>query len=456
MEFVHQPYGQPRLGEYLSAHLADLQWTHFRAAVAFAKRSGVNQLRAGLEAFRDRGGVAVVTVGIDMFGTSREALDILRQSLTDGGLRVYHNAGSSTFHPKIYLFKNATHADVIIGSGNLTAGGLFTNYEASLAVALNLTDVQDTAFLTAVEQILNTWSEPAPNRCYVLTAEFLAQLVAANLVRTEIQIAIAQQAAAAAAATTAAANPNGPATAGTTGSGLALFSSSSVPSAPIIVSVIPAQSTQATSTSTPASPASAATPISISTNEVELDELDTPVTSVDISGISGSLIIPMQAGGFSNFVMTLQTTDVGVGQTTAGTSRRSPEVFIPLAALDSNPTFWGFPLLFVDDVQWNAANPSYRRQGVGKMDRAAVPMRIGTIASVNMFFNPRKGDFRLRHESMRSAGNVGDLMLIRLADPSNGFNYDVQVVPASAPLFAQLQTLCNQIVPHSQKQFGYF
>ncbi len=35
-------------------------------------------------------------------------------------------------------------------------------------------------------------------------------------------------------------------------------------------------------------------------------------------------------GNFRGFVMTLQKTDVGRGQTTAGTSARSPEIFIPL------------------------------------------------------------------------------------------------------------------------------
>ena len=42
-----------------------------------------------------------------------------------------------------------------------------------------------------------------------------------------------------------------------------------------------------------------------------------------------------------HFLMTLQRTDVGVGQTTTGTSRRSPEIFVPLSARDAAPALLG-------------------------------------------------------------------------------------------------------------------
>jgi hypothetical protein len=166
-------------------------------------------------------------------------------------------------------------------------------------------------------------------------------------------------------------------------------------------------------------------------------------------------IVPSQIAGPNCFVMTLQKTDVGVGQTTKGTSRRSPEVFIPLAALDQNPAFWTFPTQFTPDVGWNNTHTN-RRNGLGKMDRMNVPMRVGGVQSVRMFFNPRKGDFRLGNEALRSAGNVGDILLVRRVDPVNGFEYDVQVAPQGSPFFAQLAPFCNTQVPKSPKRFGYF
>jgi hypothetical protein len=167
-------------------------------------------------------------------------------------------------------------------------------------------------------------------------------------------------------------------------------------------------------------------------------------------------IVPAQVGGVSCFVMTLQNTDVGFGQATEGTSRRSPEVFIPLAALDENPEFWTFPGQFTPDIGWNNTHPENRRNGFGKMDRMNVSMRIGVVQSVRMFFNPRKGDFRLGNEALRSSGHVGDILLVRRVDPVNGFEYDIQVAPQGSPLFEQLAPFCNTEVPNSQKRFGYF
>ena len=133
MDFIAQPLGQVRLGEFLLAHLADPRWTVFRAAVAFVKRSGTRYVRQALQEFSRRAEVRI-SVGVDLCGTSREGLtDLL--ALAPGGVFVYRNSGPYTFHPKVYLFKSATHADVLTGSGNLTGGGLFTNYEASLAVS---------------------------------------------------------------------------------------------------------------------------------------------------------------------------------------------------------------------------------------------------------------------------------------------------------------------------------
>jgi hypothetical protein len=83
-------------------------------------------------------------------------------------------------------------------------------------------------------------------------------------------------------------------------------------------------------------------------------------------------------------------------------------------------------------------------------------MRIGTIQAVNMFFNPRKKDFRLRNEALRSSGTVGDILLGRRVSDVNGFDYDIQVAPQGSPLFAQLVPLCASPVPNSPKTFGYF
>ncbi len=59
--------------------------------------------------------------------------------LTDE-LFIYHDEDEShSFHPKIYIFeKMGEKAKICIGSSNLTAGGLFTNYEADIELNLDL------------------------------------------------------------------------------------------------------------------------------------------------------------------------------------------------------------------------------------------------------------------------------------------------------------------------------
>ena len=145
--------------------------------------------------------------------------------------------------------------------------------------------------------------------------------------------------------------------------------------------------------------------------------------------------------------MTLQQTDVGVGQATAGASRRSPEIFIPLAARNADARFWDWPYGFVDDL----ARP-------GKRDRPNVRMRLGSqIINVNMMTWPVKHDFRLRNELLRSAGNVGDILRIeRVIDPKANYEYYVEVIPQGTTQYPLYLQLCCEPVRNSLKRYGYY
>ncbi len=428
MEFITQPFGAVRLGEFLLGHLADPQWTAFRAAIAFVKRSGTQFIRPALRDFSARAQVRI-SVGVDLYGTSREGLNDLLEATVGGEIFVYRNNGPYTFHPKVYLFKSAQRADVLVGSGNLTSGGLFTNYEASLVASLDVAVAEDAALLQVVEATLDAWSQVQQGVCYVVTPELVEQLVASGLVRSEAELVAMQQAR-------------------TSGPQLAPF----VSAAGAVVAVPPMAAAPPLFV-TVAVPG----PSTIARVEAEVETEAAAETGEPASAavVPPPGIVPAQVGGVSCFVMTLQNTDVGVGQITKGTSRRSPEVFIPLAALDENPAFWTFPDQFTADVAWNNTHPMNRRNGFGKMDRMNVPMRIGAVQAVRMFFNPRKGDFRLGKEALRSSGSVGDILLVRRVDPVNGFEYDIQVAPQGSPLFEQLVPFCNTQVPNSQKRFGY-
>ena len=184
---LSQPHGN-HLGDLLNRRLQDPQWTTFRSAVAFVKRSGVMHIADSLRTFARRGRVRM-TVGVSMGGTSVEGLQSLLECLDGRGeVWVFHNENGPTFHPKMYVFSSDRIAEVIIGSGNLTQGGLFDNYEASIALTLNLTDPDDRALLTGVEAVLDEYTDHIPGTAVALSHETLERLRTAGYVVPEAQM----------------------------------------------------------------------------------------------------------------------------------------------------------------------------------------------------------------------------------------------------------------------------
>ena len=56
---------------------------------------------------------------------------------------IFHDPRSSDLHPKMYVVESEAAATMVVGSGNLTKGGLFTNYEVALEVTLDLAIEED-------------------------------------------------------------------------------------------------------------------------------------------------------------------------------------------------------------------------------------------------------------------------------------------------------------------------
>lgn len=65
VDFIAQPQATFRIGDFLKQSFADPQWTEFRAAVAFVKRSGTKHIREPLEEFSQRGGLVKISAGVD-------------------------------------------------------------------------------------------------------------------------------------------------------------------------------------------------------------------------------------------------------------------------------------------------------------------------------------------------------------------------------------------------------
>jgi HKD family nuclease len=103
--------------------------------------------------------------------------DLLAAVQPTGEVWVFHNETPThpTFHPKVYLFSNDSSAECFIGSGNLTEGGLFTNYEAFVHLCLDKTKADDKKFFNHLEVLLDSWSTPANGTALKLTLEVIEE-----------------------------------------------------------------------------------------------------------------------------------------------------------------------------------------------------------------------------------------------------------------------------------------
>lgn len=418
MEFLYQPRSSGRLGEFLNENFGG-DWTQFRAAVAFVKQSGTKHIREKLASFAKTRTVDIIA-GIDHLGTSLEGLqDLLNASRPNGKVTIFHNRLRKTFHPKIYLFKSEKSADLIVGSGNLTEGGIFSNYEAAMRMRLNLENVDHAALLSSVESTLDRWADPTSGTALELNETLLLKLNALGLVPQEVLVAPEGQEAV---ESSEADDESSESPKGVEASQENPFSAVSEPTAPWISSGKPPQSSTQSS-SIPTGIAGTASPATVSA---------------------------------TGFVMTLQTTDVGTGQTTAGTQRRSPEIFIPLSARDANPGFWAWPAGFVTDPNWTGKVDA---AGRGKMDRPNVRLRLGgNTVNATIWYNPDKKDIRIRNEALRQAGAVDDILRMEKADPSSGFDYYVEIIPQGTTQYPTYRKLCVLRPPSaaSKKRFGYY
>jgi HKD family nuclease len=122
-----------RIGDLINEQLRHTgRFSRVILLVAFAKASGIAHIEDMLVQFKNKPGTRIdICVGVDHDGTSREALELLFQ-LSDNLFIVHSTRLDVTFHSKVYFFTGSVDARAIIGSSNLTAGGLLTNIETAV------------------------------------------------------------------------------------------------------------------------------------------------------------------------------------------------------------------------------------------------------------------------------------------------------------------------------------
>lgn len=127
-----------------------------KGAYAFASKSGIEILLKDsvFDSLLDRGEYSLI-VGIDEITNlaSLEALSLIKAAKPNMIVKAFdHSNRGSLFHPKLSYFKNQDETgSLIVGSGNLTLGGLRRNREAFSLLQLSADE------LVRIEQYWNAW-----------------------------------------------------------------------------------------------------------------------------------------------------------------------------------------------------------------------------------------------------------------------------------------------------------
>ena len=116
-------------------------------SVAFMNERGLSVLNDALAPVAP---LTTLLTGIRNGITSAQGL---QKSLEIGCTTYAVDTGSRAviFHPKIYFSRNNNEARLIIGSSNLTIGGLNSNIEASLFLTMELSEPDNAALVAELE-----------------------------------------------------------------------------------------------------------------------------------------------------------------------------------------------------------------------------------------------------------------------------------------------------------------
>ena len=154
-------------------------------SVAFVSESGVQQIEAALRLYASR---VTVFAGIRNDITSHQGLKLLH----DIGVKLYAvDTGSRTiiFHPKLYLARGSASARFVVGSANLTLGGLNNNIEAGMLIDFNIADAEDKTVVNDIEKQLKSLISDYPEHVVkIKTVADLNRLLASGRLVDEMAI----------------------------------------------------------------------------------------------------------------------------------------------------------------------------------------------------------------------------------------------------------------------------
>lgn len=182
IKILKQPDEQ--LGSFISECIKEKQYCKKIIFIsAFVSLKTILRLRDNLLNQKEYGAEIIFNVGIDLYGTSKNVLEELVQWNCNTWLT--HNAYPRvTFHSKIYCIETEKEAHVVIGSNNLTEGGMFSNYETSTIVKFNL-PIEEQEYQSYIEKIKDLINPQNSEVSKKLNIDLIEQLSKAGLIKNE-------------------------------------------------------------------------------------------------------------------------------------------------------------------------------------------------------------------------------------------------------------------------------
>ncbi len=190
MKLMNQPLNG-QLGNDLIDLLDSPDYDTLNIVVAFAKNSGVLRIKNSLDKFRRRGGKVNAFLGVDLGVTSYEALTALL--LCTDTLSVVHSEKSQTFHTKIYQFLGKEKGMIVVGSHNLTGGGLWTNFESSAHIPIDISNPDSTALLGEQEEYFNVLASLTDSIMPIESKEDVDKLLKNGYISKEVSQQVRQR-----------------------------------------------------------------------------------------------------------------------------------------------------------------------------------------------------------------------------------------------------------------------
>jgi HKD family nuclease len=186
IKFIGQgldPASDLTAGNLIIDSLIDEEFNTFNAFVAFVSTGGINNIIDQLTSFKARGGTIRLYIGVDLNGTSKEALEKLIELEIES--YIVFSPNNIIYHPKIYAFEGNTLSRAIIGSSNLTVRGFFQSIEASVCIDCKNEDEKGSNFIADIYEHFNSIINLEHQSCQRLTPEILTLLVENKVVLPE-------------------------------------------------------------------------------------------------------------------------------------------------------------------------------------------------------------------------------------------------------------------------------